>query len=419
MEERGNGHKPDTGHAMRPVRIGDGIIELPIGVSVGEWLRYKSVEQNPRLRAYLGCITMLEDVLDSNYAILHSSPERFLDIRRKVQSVSELIRAELAPLLETPSPIPSLETTRLAAREGLALLTRDSLRELDEHTEQSPAETGRKERKLLCVCIGQIHNYLQDTFGDFMAADPRSRHDADYFLSRRFQREVEESEWLYTSVFKFHEYLKSLGQAGPSRLSMLMATMERDRMLPVGRVWKESADFVREVSEVLTPKIRQLLTLRGIRFPEMETLSRYADELPVTCSLLIATYEAGRNVVELVKRSGGRSEIERHQRVLDLVACHESNCRRLIRLTAKLLGACDDLRFFVPIWLESLERRRALMLRLVSESRQGGEEGVAEPEAPVDAALEQPLGNPRFRRRPVVAPAPGHWGFERSFGRSR
>ena len=418
MKKRGNGHDPKTGQAMRPVRVGDGIVELPIGVSVGEWLRYKSVEQNPRLRAFLGCISMLEDVLDSNYAILHSSPERFKDIRRKVQSVSELIRQDLAPLLETPSPIPSLEETRATAKEGLALLTRGCLRELDAHTQRFPTEAGRKERKLLCICIGQIHNYLQDTFGEFMAADPRSRHDADYFLSRRFQREVEESEWLYTSVFQFDAYLKSLGQVGPGRLSAMMADMERDRMLPVGRIWKESAEFIREVAEVLTPKIRQLLTLRGIRFPEMETLSRYADELPMTSSLIVATYEAGRNVVELVKRSGGQSPLEREQRVLDLMACHESNCRRLIRLTAKLLGACDDLRFFVPIWMESLERRRALMLRLVDEGH-GRSDGESSSDEQAESRRKDPFGNPRFRHRPVVAPEPGHWGFERSFGRGR
>ena len=133
---------------------------------------------------------------------------------------------------------------------------------------------------------------------------------------------------------------------------------------------------------------------------------------------MIATYEAGRNVVELVKRSGGQSQVEREQRVLDLVACHESSCRRLIRLTAKLLGACDDLRFFVPIWLESLERRRALMLRLVADSG-GGAGGETSSDSQPEAQKNKSFGSPRFRHRPIVAPEPSHRGFERSFGRSR
>lgn len=364
MIEPGKGKDKDSRHLTRPVRVGDSIVELPLGITAGEWLRYRSQVQNPRLRAFLGCINLLEEVLDSNYAILHSSAERFRETRLKVQTVSELIRADLAPLLESESPIPSLEATRATAKEAVEMLVEGPLRELDGHSKYRPDDAGARERQLLCVCIGKIHSFLQDTFGEFMAADPRSRHDADYFLSRRFQWQVEESEWLYKSVFDFNEYLKNLGQVGPSKLSTLIASMDRERMLPVGDVWSDAADFVNEVAEVLTPKIRQLLTLRGIRFPEMDALSGYADELPLTCSLLIGTYEAGRSVVDLVKSSGGRSQGGREQRVIDLIACHEANCRRLVRLAAKLRQAHEDLRFFIPIWLEDIEKRRALMLHV-------------------------------------------------------
>lgn len=364
MVEPRKGPDQESRHLTRPVRVGDSIIELPLGVTVVDWLRYKSQVQNPRLRAFLGCINLLEEVLDSNYAILHSSADRFREMRLKVQTVSELIRVDLAPLLEAESPVPSLEATRSTAKEGLEMLVEGPLRELDGHSRYRPDDAGPRERELLCVCIGKIQSFLQDTFGEFMAADPRSRHDADYFLSRRFQWQVEESEWLYKSVYDFNEYLKTLGQVGPSRLSELISTMDRERMLPVGIVWKDAADFVDEVAGVLTPKIRQLLTLRGIRFPEMDTLSGCADDLPLTCSLLIGTYEAGRGVVDLVKSSGGRTQGGREQRVLDLLACHEANCRRLVRLAAKLRQAYEDLRFFVPIWLEDIEKRRALMLHL-------------------------------------------------------
>ncbi len=60
-------------------------------------------------------------------------------------------------------------------------------------------------RKLLCVSIGKIHPFLRNTLGEILANDPRSRHDADYFLSRRFAKDIEESEWLYSSVFELRE----------------------------------------------------------------------------------------------------------------------------------------------------------------------------------------------------------------------
>jgi len=41
-------------------------------------------------------------VLESNYALLHCSPERLLDIWSKVRKVSQLIRRQLSPLLDVP-----------------------------------------------------------------------------------------------------------------------------------------------------------------------------------------------------------------------------------------------------------------------------------------------------------------------------
>ena len=42
------------------------------------------------------------------------------------------------------------------------------------------------------ITIGKLHGFLVDTLGEILAADPRSQHDVDYFLARKFPRDVEE-----------------------------------------------------------------------------------------------------------------------------------------------------------------------------------------------------------------------------------
>ena len=78
-------------------------------------------------------------------------------------------------------------------------------------------------RKLLCVSIGKIYAFLRDTFGEIVASDPRSRHDADYFLSRRFAQDIEESEWLYSSVYELHDLLDGLEKACSAEFTDLSA----------------------------------------------------------------------------------------------------------------------------------------------------------------------------------------------------
>jgi hypothetical protein len=51
-------------------------------------------------------------------------------------------------------------------------------------------------RELLCVSVGKIYTFLLDSLGDLLANDPRSQHDVDYFLSKSFAKDIEESEFL-------------------------------------------------------------------------------------------------------------------------------------------------------------------------------------------------------------------------------
>src|SRR5215470_18894359 len=102
-------------------------VPLPDGVSQAEWNLERVHTQNPRIRAFLGCIRLLDGVLESNYAILHCSPERLLDIWQKVRQITDVIRHRISPLLDAASKVPVLEEARQNAQASLDLLDRHVL----------------------------------------------------------------------------------------------------------------------------------------------------------------------------------------------------------------------------------------------------------------------------------------------------
>lgn len=173
------------------IRVGEHKIPLPEGITLAEWSRERTYWQNPRLRAFLGCIRLLGSVMESNYAILHCSPERLLEIWRKVREVADLMLTQIGPLLDSPSALPGLEEARSHAEVSLTMLADTVLADLSRFPlDEVPADQMMEMRKLLCVSIGKMHAFLQDTFGQLVAGDPRSVHDADYFLSKRFPQEI-------------------------------------------------------------------------------------------------------------------------------------------------------------------------------------------------------------------------------------
>src|SRR6185295_10860810 len=125
-----------------------------------DWALERVNYQNPRIRSFLGSIRLIEAVLESNYALLHCSPERLLDIWRKVRQVTQLIRSRLSPLLEVPSRLPRLEEARQSAELALSMLDAHVLRNLDRFPEEVSDGHLMEVRKLLCVSIGQIHAFL-------------------------------------------------------------------------------------------------------------------------------------------------------------------------------------------------------------------------------------------------------------------
>ena len=361
VDERG-----ETGRQLVPrqmIQVGDQQVALPAGVTLPQWALERVRWQNPRIRSLLGAIRLLEGVQDSNYALLHCSPARLQEIWGRVRRASELVRGELGPLLREPSVIPELEQALVQARSALELLEVSVLDDLERFPAEVDASHLIEVRKLLCISIGKIHAFLQDTFGSVLSNDPRSRHDSDYFLSKRFPRDIEEAEWLHSTVSELKVFLSGVEKARVRRLGTAIARLRQERTLPAGRAWEELEGLLERLSRKLTPRLQEILALRGIRFHEMELLDDYAFEIPAHCRTITEIYQAGREAIDVLRAASGDSREERERSLSALVRCHAAFSERLVRQLSALDRALQDLWVFVPIWLRSIERRRALLLR--------------------------------------------------------
>jgi hypothetical protein len=350
------------------IQVGDHQISLPEGVTVTDWALERLHWQNPRIRAFLGCIRLLEGVFESNYSLLHCSPERLLDIWAKVRQVSDLIRNRIAPLLRSRSTIPALEEARQSAELSLRLLGGQVLEPLARFPAAIAPEHLGEVRKLLCVSIGQLHAFLQDTFGELMASDPRSLHDADYFLSRRFPQDIEEAEWLHSTVDRLRSYVERLDEVRPTHLTAMADRLRRDEQLPSRQAWEDTAALLEVLINGLTPKLKEVLALRGVRYHEMEILDRYAAEIPVYCRLLLELHDAGSSAVAAMQGALSSSQSDRSQNLRDLLACHAAIGHRIVGLAVKVDKSLQDLVAFLPLWLRAIEKRRALLLRRAAEA---------------------------------------------------
>jgi len=349
-------------------------IRLPAGMSLGDWF-IEQGRQNLRIRALLGCIRLLGGVLESNYSLLHCSPERLREIWRKVRQVAELIRNEIAPLLAVRSKSPELNAARQRTEMTLDMLNKTVLADLDRFPDAVPSHRLIEVRKFLCVSIGKIYAFLQDAFGEIMAHDPRSSHDADYYLSKRFPQDLEEAEWLYATVQQMWSYLKGLEEGRARQLTGLAAEIAEEETIPTGERWKEASAFLDLLLEDLTPKLKEVLALRGIRFYEMEILDRYAMEIPTQCRILEELHDSGRLAAEEIKgKEEHQSRREREQTVRDLVGFHAVLSRRMVELMNEIDNELRDLMAFIPIWLDSISMRRALLLKRTSSNGDGKSE---------------------------------------------
>ena len=343
-------------------RVGEYQVELPQGITVADWGLERVRAQNPSIRSYLGCIRLLEEVLDSNYAIMHCSHERLLKIWRQVEQVCQLMRSELLPTLEEPSVIPSLDEARRRAETSFQALAKTALAEIDRYPHPLRADQLPEVRKLLCVSIGKIYAFLRDTFGEIVANDPRSRHDADYFLSRRFAQDIEESEWLYSSVYQLNELMDGLEKACSAEFKDFLPKMRRERMIPPEAAWEPTKRLLDILLGDLMPKLKEVLSLRGIRVDDMESLEAHAFDISRYCESVMEVYAVGREVIEQIERAGGPTLQEREQSVKDLITCHAVVSGRMVELLSRLHAALCDLTTYIASSKAGIEKRRALML---------------------------------------------------------
>lgn len=209
------------------------------------------------------------------------------------------------------------------------------LTDLERFPESVPSHQLIDVRKLLCVSIGKLHAFLQDAFGEVMANDPRSSHDADYFLSKRFPQDLEEAEWLHSTVSRLQVYLDKLEEGRSRQLAGLIEEIRREQMIPIGRRWEETRTFFEMLTEGLTPKLKEVLALRGIRFYEVEILDRYAVEIPNQCRTLHELHLAGREAADSIKSSAAEDRPSREQSVWDLMQCHSVFGRRMAHLMSE------------------------------------------------------------------------------------
>jgi hypothetical protein len=326
-----------------------------------EWAIEKVRWQNPRIRALLGSVRSLDGVLESNFAILHCSPTRLLEIWDTVRTVCWVVQTEVTPLMEQPSMLPDLDEAVRNARETLTFFDREVFANLDRIPDRPEDHQFDELRKTLCVTIGKLHGFLVDTLGEILAADPRSQHDVDYFLDRKFPRDVEESEWLQTSVQQLDDELIRLNARRHADLGSVIDTMAKSDRLPSPEVWQRLAAFLDALESDFTPYLNTIAGLRAIRFGELEVLQAHARNLPESCRVVGELYATAGVVIDTTAESldGGDSQAP-HRVAADV---ERVLCSRIITCLQVVEDELRDLATFVPLWMSSLEKRRALMLR--------------------------------------------------------
>lgn len=341
--------------------VGEPAVHLPRGVAAAEWALERNRFQNARIRTLLGAIGLLERVLDSNAAILSCSPPRAREIWRQLREVAAIIEDRFGPLLRQPSPIPALDEARRAVAVSLKMLQESTLVEIARRPAELPEQPEPEIRKLLCLLMGRLHAFLQESFGALMGADPRSHHDQDYFLSKRFRRDVEEGEWLYQSVGELNRLVQSAARENAAVLEPMVERLSGERWLPGPRSWTAVAACLRR-GEAVADKLGLVLALHGIRFEELELLHEHSRELPLHCRGLEILNQAARQSVAAIKDSAAQSRAGREQAVRALSACHDSFSHEMLAHARKIHEILLDLAAFLPIWLGNIRRRRSMLL---------------------------------------------------------
>jgi hypothetical protein len=109
----------------------------------------------------------------------------------------------------------------------------------------------------------------------------------------------------------------------------------------------------------------------------MEVVDRYAHELPARCRILIEVHDLGGQAIEEIQANVGRSHVELEQCGLDLKTCHAVISRRMALHMNEIDKILRDLVTFIPLWLEGISKRRALILKRAVEEGVATEDDLA------------------------------------------
>jgi hypothetical protein len=138
--------------------------------------------------------------------------------------------------------------------------------------------------------------------------------------------------------------------------------MRKERMIPPEPAWEQTRKLLDVLLSDLMPKLKEVLSLRGIRVNDMESLEAHASSISADCRSLVEVYAVGREVIDQLKRVGGPTLNEREQRVEDLVSCHRVVSGRMMELLTRLHASLRGLAKYIANAKAGIEKRRALML---------------------------------------------------------
>lgn len=310
----------------------------------------------------MGCVRSLDGVLESNFAILHCSPTRLLEIWGTVRQVCDVLRTDVTRLMKGSSALPELDVAVRNARDKLAFLDGEVFDHLAGFPDRPKEHEFDALRRTLCVAIGKLHGFLVDTLGEILAADPRSQHDVDYFLARKFPRDVEEAEWLLTSVSRLDDELRRLNADRHANLGSLIDEMRSTGRMPSFESWRRLAAYLDALENQFAPSLMGIIGLRGIRIDELDVLQAHGSQLPELCRRVVELHSTA--VIILEKLSESLSPIEVQAVCAEAAGEIERTlCARVIGCLRSVEDELRDLAAFVPLWLRSVEQRRALILR--------------------------------------------------------
>ena len=323
-------------------------VVLPEGVSASAWSDEKMRLQNPRIRAFLVCINRLESARESNYAILHSSPARVLEILTVVQEVSNLIRTAIEPLVRFPSCVPELEVARGSTELYLSTIEKEVLLEVDRYRGHIRENRLGEVRRMLCVAIGKLHAFLVDSQSQLLAADPRNTRDADYFLSRKIPKDVEEAEWLHASVLRLALVVEELESRREAALARPAAQIAKTGQMSDPGDGAATSAYLASLRDTLIPRLRDTLNLKGIRVSEIELIEENTGHLVAECAIA----EELQSLAQKMRLASGMSaEVEA------IVA------GRLAEVLGSVNRRLRDFGAFVLLWERGVAQRRALFLK--------------------------------------------------------